>query len=104
MFPAKQSSPPPKMKSAFRLRVQRTRRTRTPQIRKPRRREPVPGLRKLLEDKPVFKHAVIRSLHVVSSEEGTHFWCGRRISTSYQEYRKLPKILFPVCKQRCPDA
>ena len=66
--------------------------------------EPVPGLRKLLEDKPVFKHAVTRFLHVVSSEEGTHFRCGRRISTSYQECRELPKVLFPVCKQCCPDA
>ena len=65
---------------------------------------PVPGLRESLEGKPVFKHAVTRFLHVVSSEEGTHFRCGRRISTSYQECRELPKVLFPVCKQCCPDA
>ena len=66
--------------------------------------EPVPGLRESLEGKPVFKHAVTRFLHVVSSEEGTHFRCGRRISTSYQECRGLPKVLFPVCKQCCPDS
>ena len=66
--------------------------------------EPVPGLRESLEGKPVFKHGVTRFLHVVSSEEGTHFRCGRRISTSYQECRGLPKVLFPVCKQCCPDS
>ena len=66
--------------------------------------EPVQGLRESLEGKPVFKHVVTRFLHVVASEEGTHFRCGRRISTSYQECRGLPKILFPVCKQCCPES
>ena len=66
--------------------------------------EPSQGLRETLEGKPVFKHAVTRFLHVVASEEGTHFRCGRRISTSYQECKSLPKVLFPVCKQCCPDS
>ena len=66
--------------------------------------EPVRGLHEALEGKPVFKHSVTRFLHVVASEEGTHFRCGRRISTSYQECKGLPKVLFPVCKQCCPDS
>ena len=40
---------------------------------------------------------------MVASEEGTHFKCGRKISTSYAICERLPNVLFPVCKQCCPD-
>ena len=40
---------------------------------------------------------------IAASEEGTHFKCGRKISTSYAICEHLPNVLFPVCKQCCPD-
>ena len=38
-----------------------------------------------------------------SSEEGTHFKCGRKITSSYTPCESMPEVLFPVCKQCCPD-
>ncbi|CAE7867940.1 unnamed protein product, partial [Symbiodinium necroappetens] len=65
--------------------------------------EPSEGLRDFLERAPVYRHSITRFLHVVASEEGMHFKCGRRISTSYAICESLPDVLFPVCKQCCPD-
>ena len=65
--------------------------------------EPSEGLRDFLERAPVYRHSITRFLHVVASEEGTHFKCGRRISTSYAICESLPDVLFPVRKQCCPD-
>ena len=65
--------------------------------------EPTDGLRDLLEKAPVYRHGITRFLHVVASEEGTHFKCGRKVSTSYAICERLPNVLFPVCKQCCPD-
>ena len=66
--------------------------------------EPTDGLRDLLEKAPVYRHGITRFLHVLASEEGTHFKCGRKVSTSYAICERLPNVLFPVCKQCCPDA
>ncbi|CAE7236545.1 unnamed protein product [Symbiodinium sp. CCMP2592] len=65
--------------------------------------EPSEGVRETLERAPVFRHEVTRFLHIVASEEGSHFKCGRKISASYVRCENLPKVLFPVCKQCCPD-
>ncbi|CAE7207103.1 GIP [Symbiodinium sp. CCMP2592] len=53
--------------------------------------EPSEGVRETLEKAPVFRHEATRFLHIVASEEGSHFKCGRKISTSYVRCESLPK-------------
>ena len=64
--------------------------------------EPQAGLAARLVGRDVFRHSISRIIHLVDSEEGTHFVCGRVISTSYSSCASIPKILHPLCKQCFP--
>ncbi|CAE7619130.1 unnamed protein product [Symbiodinium sp. CCMP2592] len=65
--------------------------------------EPRPGLRDLIGEGPVFKHKTTRVIHLMaSSDEGDRFVCGRKPSTSYIQ-TAVPNVLFPLCRQCCPD-
>ena len=64
--------------------------------------QPEPGLRERLDEAEVFRHRVSRFIHVVSSEEGTMFRCGRAITSSYSKCDDIPQVLYPFCKQCYP--
>ena len=66
--------------------------------------EPQAGLADRLAGRAVFRHGISRIIHLVESEEGTHFSCGRGITTSYVSCGQIPKILHPLCKQCFPSA
>ena len=64
--------------------------------------EPRAGLAGELAGRELFRHGISRVIHLVDSEEGTHFVCRRVISTSYTSCARMPKILHPLCKQCFP--
>ena len=64
--------------------------------------EPRAGLADELAGRELFRHGISRVIHLVDSEEGTHFVCRRVISTSYTSCARMPKILRPLCKQCFP--
>ena len=64
--------------------------------------EPQVGLADKLAGRDVFRHGISRIIHLVDSEEGTHFVCGRVISSSYASCATIPSILHPLCKQCFP--
>ncbi|CAE7216573.1 unnamed protein product [Symbiodinium sp. CCMP2592] len=66
--------------------------------------EPSGCLRENLEGKAVFRHVTTRFIHLVASEEGTTFKCGRQISSSYLECNAIPRFLHPICRQCFPEA
>ncbi|CAE7322113.1 unnamed protein product [Symbiodinium sp. CCMP2592] len=66
--------------------------------------EPSGCLRENLEGKTVFRHVTTRFIHLVASEEGTNFKCGRQITSSYLECNATPRFLHPICRQCFPEA
>ncbi|CAE7384742.1 unnamed protein product [Symbiodinium sp. CCMP2592] len=66
--------------------------------------EPSGCLRESLEGKAVFRHVTTRFIHLVASEEGTTFKCGRQITSSYLECSAIPRFLHPICRQCFPEA
>ena len=63
--------------------------------------EPIAGLRDRLQGVPLFRHVASRMIHICESEEGSLLKCGRKISTSYEAVRGVPRMLHPMCKQCC---
>ena len=46
-----------------------------------------------------FRHPMSRVIHATADESGTHFLCGRDVSTAYLRMAGRPKVLHPTCKQ-----
>ena len=49
-------------------------------------------------DAPIFRHPATRVIHVVASEEGSRFKCGRAVKPSYERLDGLPLFAYPLCK------
>ena len=46
-----------------------------------------------------FRHPMSRVIHATADESGTHFLCGRDVSTAYLRMTGRPKVLHRTCKQ-----